>query len=353
MQTIRDKMSHIYEKYNEHQMVGKILLAVSCLLLCILPVFDPGRYFVRVTALICVYAILALGLNLVTGYLGQTVMGHAALFCVGAYTSALLSIATNCNFFVAIIAGIIGGLFAGLLLGITTMKLTGSYFAITTLGFAEVVKMIALNWISVTNGPLGVKGIPSPTLFGLELTSSNYGLYWLSLALLGVAIVFCVLLISSKFGRAIIAIREDRLAAQMMGIRVIRYQIATIVIAGGLAGLAGTLYAHMNQYIDPNSFTFDISTIILSIVIFGGMGTIRGMVFGSIVLISFPELLRSFSEYRFIVYGLILIVMMRFRPQGLLGGLSKRPYSLPKGVCVVHENASKGTNERSITAESE
>ena len=310
----------------------KTIITVVIVLLFLLPFVKPGRYFVRISSLIFIYAMLALSLNLVTGYLGQTSMGHAALFCVGAYVSALLSVRVGGNFYTSLIGGTFAAALAGAFLGIVTVRLSGSYFAITTLGFAEVIRMISLNWETVTYGAMGVKNIPRPTFFGIELTNNNYGTYWISLVTFLVVLLFCVLLIKSKFGRAIIAIREDNLAATLMGINEKVYRVATIAIAGALAGVAGSLYSHTNQYIDPNTFSFDVSTIILSLVIFGGMGTISGPILGAIVLISFPEVLRSFQQYRFIVYGFILVLMMRFRPQGVLGGLSNRPCEMPKGV---------------------
>ncbi len=214
------------------------------------------------------------------------------------------------------------------------MRLSGSYIAVTTLAFGEVIEVIVLNWNDVTNGPLGVRDIPRPELFGFEFTTSNGGFFYLIVVLLFVAILVSTRLINSKFGRSIMAIREDELAAKLMGIHTVSYKIKAIAIAGALAGMAGAYYASLNRYIDANSFNFDVSMTILSIVIFGGLGSLPGMIVGSIILISFPEVLRAFADYRFVVYGLLLIFMMRFRPQGLLGGLSKRPYRLPKGVVI-------------------
>lgn len=136
----------------------------------------------------------------------------------------------------------------------------------------------------------------------------------------------------SKFGRAVRAIKEDELAAKLIGVHTAAYKVKTIALAGAMAGMAGAYYASMNRYIDANSFNFDVSMTILCIVIFGGLGSIPGMIVGSALLIAFPEVLRFLADYRFVVYGLLLIFMMRFRPQGLLGGLSRKPYKLPKGV---------------------
>ena len=152
------------------------------------------------------------------------------------------------------------------------------------------------------------------------------------LVLVSIAILVSLHVVNSKFGRAIRAIKEDELAAKLMGVNTAFYKVQTIMLSGALAGMAGAYYASLNRYIDANTFNFNVSMTILCIVIFGGLGSIPGMILGSVLLISFPEILRSLADYRFVVYGLLLIFMMRFRPQGLLGGLSKRPYALPKGV---------------------
>ena len=174
------------------------------------------------------------------------------------------------------------------------------------------------------------------------MTTSNGGFYWLMLVLLTVSVIVSMNVINSKFGRAVKAIKEDELAAKLMGVKTTVYKVQTIVLSGAIAGMAGAYYASMNRYIDANSFSFDISMTILCIVIFGGLGSIPGMIIGSILLISFPEVLRSLADYRFVVYGLLLIFMMRFRPQGLLGGLSKRPYKLPAGVTAPGSETNQG-----------
>lgn len=152
------------------------------------------------------------------------------------------------------------------------------------------------------------------------------------LAIMLLVALFSHLIINSKIGRAFIAIREDELAATMMGIKTFYYKVLAFVLSAAISGLAGAFYAHFMRYIDPNSFTFDTSILILSIVILGGMGTLRGMFLGAILLVSFPEVLRPLEAYRFVMYGLVLVVMMHFRPQGLLGWQSHRPCRMPKGV---------------------
>lgn len=326
-------LTSIYDKLTDMLLAHKkTVIPAVYLLLAVLPVFVKSQYFIRVLCLIGIYIMLTISLNLIAGYMGQTSMGHAALYMLGGYFSGLLGSKLGWPFWITIFFGIAGGALGGLMLGLATMRLSGSYLAVITLAFGEVVEMIVLNWNGVTNGPLGVRNIPRPRIAGWELTTSNGGFYWLMLALVTVAILVSLCAINSKFGRAVRAIKEDELAAKLMGVHTAAYKVQAIVLSGAIAGMAGAYYASMNRYIDANSFSFDISMTILCIVIFGGLGSIPGMVFGSILLIAFPEVLRSLADYRFVVYGLLLIFMMRFRPQGLLGGLSRKPYKLPPGV---------------------
>lgn len=324
MEKLSMSMKITNQKYRFIFIVGLIVV------LLLLPFLGLSQYVLRIMIMIGIYAMLALGLNILTGYTGQVSLGHSAFYAIGAYVSALLATGLQLNFFGAMLAGIIVAALSSLLLAITTLRLTGTYLSIATLGFGEVVRMILFNWESVTNGPLGIRNIPRPVIFGYELTLANHGLYYLMLALVGIVSLICYLIIHSKIGRAFISIKEDEMAAQFMGIEATRYKILAFVISAGIAGMAGSFYAHMIRYIDPNTFTFDTSILIISIVILGGMGTMRGMYAGAALLIAFPEVLRSLAEYRFVVYGLILVLMMRFRPQGLLGWRSKAPYRLPK-----------------------
>lgn len=329
------KLSEIYEKFTDFlNEKKKLVIPILYLVLVCVPFIYPSQYFMRVLCLIGIYSILTMSLNLIAGYMGQTSMGHAALYCLGGYFSGLLGSKLGWPFWITLIFGIIGGAIGGLILGVATMRLSGSYLAVITLAFGEVVEMIILNWNGITNGPLGVRNIPRPSIFGWELTTANGGFYWLMLILVTIAVLVSLSVVKSKFGRAVIAIKEDELAAKLMGVHTAKYRVQTIILSGAMAGMAGAFYASMNRYIDANSFNFDISMTILCIVIFGGLGSIPGMIVGSILLISFPEVLRSLADYRFVVYGLLLIFMMRFRPQGLLGGLSKKPYKLPRGVAL-------------------
>ena len=306
-------------------------LAAAALLIA-LPFILGDQYLLTVIVKIGAYAILAMGLNILTGYTGLVSLGHAGFVAIGAYTASLLSVRLGADFFTATLAGMVVAGLVGVVLGLPTLKVTGTYLSIITLGFGEIIKMIAMNWATVTNGTLGVKNIPKPSLFGFDMTVGNFGMYYLMLVLVTITAVFCLMVVKSKTGRAFQAIRADEMASTMMGINITAYKILAFVISACICALGGSLYATVIGYIDPNTFNFDVSTLILSIVILGGMGTIRGMFVGAAILIAFPEVSRFLMEYRFVLYGVILVIMMRFRPQGILGWKSTLPYKLNKRV---------------------
>jgi branched-chain amino acid transport system permease protein len=310
---------------------NKILIGIVCAAVLLgLPYSGLNQYIMRIIIMIGIYSMLALGLNILTGYTGQVSLGHAGFYAIGAYTASLLSLKLGANFIVAALAGAAMSSFCGLLLGLPTLRLKGTYLSIVTLGFGEIVKMIMMNWDKVTNGTLGLRNIPRPSIFGLKLTLANNGIYYMMLVLTALVTIVCILIIKSKFGRAFMSIKEDELAATMMGIKTTRYKVLAFIISAFITGIAGAFYASMIGFIEPNSFTFDTSTLIISIVILGGMGTIRGMFLGAAILIAFPEMSRFMMDYRFVVYGIVLVLMMRFRPQGALGWKSKMPYKFPK-----------------------
>lgn len=298
----------------------------------LIPLFSPGRYLYRVMSMIGIYSILALGLNLVSGYLGQISIGHAGFYAIGAYVAAILTTRLEVNFFAAALVSILFTALIAMIFGLITMRISGTYLTITTLGFAELVKVILKNWESMTNGSYGIQRIGRPSFFGIQLSTSNGGIYGMIWVAVGLCVLICYALERGRFGRTLRAMREDEIAAGLMGVNTHYYRVLALALSGAFAGFAGACYAHLNGYIDPNIFTQDASMTILCIVILGGMGSVPGMIVGSILLTAFPEVLRGLSEYRFVVYGLLLIFMMRFRPQGILGGRSKKPYRFPRGI---------------------
>ena len=331
-----NKMHIIYnellDRFESSKKLRIIIYIATLIIVIALPKIGLSSYIIRVMTMIALYSLLGQSLNLITGYTGQVSIGHAGFCAIGGYTSALLNVTFGMNFVLsALCAMIVAGAF-GFLLGAPTLRLSGTYLTIATLGFGEIVRMVALNWEGLTGGPLGVANITRPVIFGKVLTTFNGGLFYLSIFLLLVVSLAIYAIVRSKMGRAFMAIRDDILAATLMGIEVTRYKVISFVISAMIAGLGGSFYVHMVRFIDPNTFNFDISILIVSIIILGGMGSLRGIFLGAILLISFPEILRFASEYRFIVYGLILVLMIRFKPEGLLGGQIKRKYKMPSGV---------------------
>lgn len=268
--------------------------------------------------------IQAVSLNLIIGYTGMLNLGHAAFIGIGAYASALLTMAGWPWWLAVLVAALLGAL-AGFLIGLPCMRLRGDYLAIATLGFGEIIRAVMKNWTSLTNGPLGIKGIPKPTLFGLTFNTTL-----LYLILTAAAAVLCVLLIirltRSPFGRVLQAIREDDIAASSIGKHVARYRLQTLMIGAALAAISGSLYAHYITFIDPSTFDFVTSIYIAVMVVIGGLGTISGSIAGALLITLLPEPLRFLGlppnvvgALRQLLFALILIAIMLWRPQGLFG----------------------------------
>ena len=293
-------------------------------LLAIVPAVVTNLYHIQVMIFIGIYIILTLSLNLLNGYVGLLSIGHAAFYGIGAYASAKLVMEAGLPFPLAMPgAGAVAGLF-GYLIAKPTLRLSGIYMTLATLGFNMICFLILQNWMSFTNGPLGIMDIPPPNIFGYEIeTRVQY--YYLIFFLVLLTVVSMHRLMTCRFGRALVSIRENELAAEAMGVNTTRYKIQAFVLAAFFAGIAGSYYAHFIKYISPDSFYIYESFILLAMLAFGGQGNLIGPVVGAAVLIIIPELIRFLQEYRMLVYGGVLIIMMLVRRQGLLGG---REYSL-------------------------
>ena len=314
---------------------GKILLAVLAVFLLIFPqIFS--MYMVRISCTVFCYAVLALSLNILTGYCGILSMGHSAFFCVGAYAAALLMIHTGCNWLIAAIFAFFVAALLGLILGLPTLRLSGSFLVMVTIGFSEIVRTVALVWKDLTNGPLGIKSIPLPSIGGFTLSLYNGGLYYLGLLLVVIFALICAAIKYSKWGRVMNAIKDDELAVAMIGLKPTNYKILAFVLGSAIAGFMGAYYASLLGFIDPSTFTADMSRIILCAVLLGGLGSIPGMAIGAVTIIAIQEAFRFAMEFRLVVFGLMLILLMKYAPSGLLGAPSKKPYRLPKGVEVHH-----------------
>jgi branched-chain amino acid transport system permease protein len=264
------------------------------------------------------YAILALSLTLVAGTVGQISLGHAGLLAIGAYASALLALDLNVPVGLAVLAaGVITALL-GTALIFPAFRLRGHYVSIATLGIGEIVGLVILNWESLTRGPIGVSGIPPLQLGSLAL-DSPVSSYWACLAVLTVLAMLQVRLLRSHLGRTFRAIRDDDVAARAYGISLNRYKGLAFAVGGFAAGISGAITAHLYSYINYETFTSQISILALTMVILGGLGNVAGAIVGAVALIGLPELFRFTAEWRMLIYGIVLLLLIRFRPQGILG----------------------------------
>ena len=297
------------------------LLIALALIALLFPYVFTSRYVLRIAILCLMYCMLSVSLNLMSGVLGQISFWHAAFWGIGAYTAAILCKEYGWNGLPLLaVAALMAGLF-GLLLSLPVMHLKGYYFTIVTMVFCQIVRVIEINWMSLTNGPLGIMAIPKLTLFGVTVKSQT-AYYYVILVLLAVTTWIIQKIIHSRMGYAILAVRDDELAAGAMGIHVFKYKVLAIVISSMMAGAAGWFYSLYTSYIDPSCFTQAISNNMLVMVIFGGLGNMFGSYIGAMLLTILPEVLRGFSEYRQLVFGALLVLLMLVRPEGLFGSVN-------------------------------
>jgi branched-chain amino acid transport system permease protein len=353
-ESYRELLAAIQER---HKWTYPVLAIIAITIATALPLF-PGWFQLPVwmeqglngaaLARFALFALFALGLNVVVGFAGLLDLGYVAFWAIGAYTAAMLTGAAKYSISVSngtatladkpvwdswmwfiIPVALLVAVIAGIVLGSPTLRLRGDYLAIVTLGFGEIVRIYANNMDSLTNGPRGNQSIPHPELHvgGRDVvwgifTDNKY--YWLLLAFVIVWIVAITLLDRSRIGRAWVAIREDEVAAAAMGVPVVRMKLAAFAIGACTAGVGGVIYAEQVNFINPPTFTVIQSILILSMVVIGGMGSIPGAILGAAIVALLPEVFRGFSDYRFFVFGLALVVIMIFRPQGLLPSRRRR-----------------------------
>ncbi len=300
------------------------LLAAGALFFLAFPgLFSTYQTNIMITALM--YVVLGLGLNIVVGVAGLLDLGYVAFYAVGAYAYALLNLHFGLGFWTVLpIGGLLAATF-GILLGFPVLRLRGDYLAIVTLGFGEIIRLILENWNEFSHGPSGISNIPRPGFFGIQMSldqSITY-LYYLMIGMVLFTIFVVNRLQNSRIGRAWFALREDEIACQAMGIDKTRTKLTAFALGATWAGMVGVIFAAKTTFVNPASFTFLESAIILCIVVLGGMGSIVGVIIAALVLILLPEYLRAFSEYRMLVFGAVLVIMMVFRPQGIVANIRK------------------------------
>ena len=282
-------------------------------------------YFTHLAIIISIYAILALGLNLVVGYTGLLSVMHAAFYGIGAYAVALLMTQIGLNFFLAIGVSVLVAVAVSFVVGLVLSKLEGDYYALGSLGFGVILYSIFLSWKGLTRGALGIPHIPKPVLFGFEFSHITVFLLLVLVLLVGVYL-FSRFVARSSFGRVLTAIREDERAIQVFGYNTLYFKLVVFVIGAAMAAIAGSLFASYITYINPSSFTAMESVYLLSIIILGGLASLRGSVLGAIFLVLLFEGLRHIglssdmaAHIREALYGLVLVLLMLYRPQGLVG----------------------------------
>ncbi|WP_298373126.1 ABC transporter permease [Azospirillum sp.] len=282
------------------------------------PLVVQQPYLLQTLGNAWLYALMALSLTLVAGTVGQVSLGHAGLLALGAYASALLAIDARFPVWLAIpTAGLVTAAL-GTALVFPSFRLRGHYVSIATLAVGEIVTLVILNWESLTRGPIGVTGIPPLTVAGTPLVTGEW-VYWVPLILVLIVAAVQSRLLNSHFGRTLRAIREDDVAARSYGVDLNRYKGLAFAVAGFTAGIAGALMAHFYSYINHETFPAPVSMLALTMVILGGLGNVAGAILGAAVLVGLPEIFRAAAEYRMLIYGVVLLLLIRFRPQGLLG----------------------------------
>ncbi|WP_370678670.1 high-affinity branched-chain amino acid ABC transporter permease LivM [Comamonas sp. GB3 AK4-5] len=315
-------------------------LFLAALLFAVSWPFFAGRSAVDIATLAMIYVMLGLGLNIVVGFAGLLDLGFVGFYAVGAYTYALLFHWAGWSFWQALpLSGAMAALF-GFVLGFPVLRLRGDYLAIVTLGFGEIIRLLLVNLTDWTGGPDGISSIPKPTVMGLPMTRSPltedgttfhqfFGLefnsmhmviflYLMALLLAVVTLLISNRLIRMPIGRAWEALREDEIACRSLGLNPMKIKLSAFTLGAMFAGFGGAFFAARQGIVNPESFTFIESALILAIVVLGGMGSQLGVIVAAILLTVLPELAREFSEYRMLIFGLVMILMMVWRPQGLL-----------------------------------
>ncbi len=326
---VKKSQNIIHSILNNKKQMAVLSFVILAIAIVFPQIFSTYQTNVMTTALM--YVVLGLGLNIVVGMAGLLDLGFVAFYAVGAYSYALLNYHFGLGFWVVLpIGGCLAAIF-GIILGFPVLRLRGDYLAIVTLGFGEIIRLILENWGEFSQGPSGISNISRPSFFGIDFSLETSIMYMYYIMVLGVIVTIFVVnrLQDSRLGRAWIALREDEIACQAMGIDKRKTKLAAFSLGAFWAGLIGVVFAAKTTFINPASFTFLESAIILSIVVLGGMGSIIGVIIGAFILILMPEYLRALSEYRMLAFGGVMVAMMVFRPQGMIANI-RRTYKFEK-----------------------
>lgn len=291
---------------------------LGCVLVAAVPFLISSDYWLHVVNLSGIYILVAIGLNILTGYTGMLSVGQAGFFGIGAYIAALSMLKLGLSFWLSMPLAAIGTCLFGFLMGLPAMRLKGPYLVMATVGFAEIVRLVLINWTPVTRGTAGLLNIPAPAAFGYEV-AGEAGYFYLIYGLVALVIFLTRRMEASKVGLALRAVRENELAAEAMGVPVFWYKALAFGLCAFLAGMAGSVFASFQTYISPDTFTFEDSVAFVSMIVIGGIGTLPGAVVGALIMGLIPEFLRTFKDYRLIIYGFVLLGSAIYFPRGVVG----------------------------------
>ncbi len=319
----KEKVSLVQKVFQDQRYTLPAIVTIVVFTLLFPHIFSMYQTSIMISALI--YVMLGLGLNIVIGLAGLLDLGYVAFFAVGAYSYALLNLHYGLIFWIALpLGGLLGAAF-GIILGYPVLRLRGDYLAIVTLGFGEIIRLVLENWNTFSFGPSGIANIPKPGFFGMQfsLPASTIYLFYIIVLLVIFTIFVINRLQSSRIGRAWIALKDDEIACQAMGIDKAKTKLRAFALGATWAGMGGVVFAAKTTFINPASFTIWESIIILCTVVLGGMGSIAGVITGALLLILLPEYLRDFGQFRMITFGTVLVLMMVFRPGGMIENVRK------------------------------
>lgn len=313
------------ERFESKPVIAKSVYIAVLVLAVLFPIIT-GMYQTSIMITALLYVVLALGLNIIVGLGGLLVLGYIVFYGVGAYTYAILNYHFGLNFWLALPLGGIFAMVIGILIAIPVLRLRGDYLAIVTLAFGEIFRIVMENWNALSFGPSGIANIPRPTIFGLDMNlQQSTGLtYYIILAFVILTIFIVRRLENSRLGRAWVATREDEIASEAMGIDMWKTKLAAFALSTFWAGVAGVIFAGKTTFINPASFTMWESILVLCMVVLGGMGSIPGVISGALIITLLPEYLRAFSELRMLIFGAVLVLVMLFKPDGMIPAIRQK-----------------------------
>jgi branched-chain amino acid transport system permease protein len=307
--------------------MSRLALLLGLVVALTAPAWVWNPYHLHTLIMAGIFAVLALSLNLLLGYTGQLSLGHAAFFGIGAYATGLLTVKLEWSAWIGLLAAIVLPAVAGYVIGRLALKLRGAYFVLLTISFAGCVSLVSVNWMDLTNGPLGLPGVPPleialPGLPALSLRTKS-AFYYVVLAAVALSYLVCLALIRSRVGRALVALRENETLAASVGIDGTHYLVLAAVVSAAMAGFGGGLYAHYTRFVSPEVFLFTYTVTMVIMVVAGGKGTLAGPIVGAVLFTVLPEALRAATswQWQMLLYGILLVGVLFFMPEGIVPAL--------------------------------